>query len=81
MFHILEIYASFKTLRAAERVQFHRDEMERTWYEEVETLPDVAAATFASDFGEDLRVGQHQIHRERCGRIAAKRKRVKFLVR
>jgi hypothetical protein len=69
VFHILEIYASFKTLRAAERVQFHRDEMERTWYEEVETLPDVAAATFASDFGEGLCVGQHQIHRERCGRI------------
>jgi hypothetical protein len=42
---------------------------EWTCYEEVETLPDVAAATFASDFREDLCVGQHQIHRERCGRI------------
>src|SRR5437016_1253167 len=41
VFHILEIDASFKTLRAAKRVQFHRDEMERTWNEEVKTVADV----------------------------------------
>ena len=67
VFHILKIDATLKTLRASERVQFHRDEMQRAWNDETETVPDVAAATFALDCGEGLCVGQHQIHWKRSG--------------
>ena len=68
-FHILKIDATRKTLRASDRVQFHRDEMQRAWNDEAETVPDVAAATFALDCGEGLCVGQHQIHWKRSGWI------------
>src|SRR5438552_9391843 len=69
VFHILKIDATLKTLRASERVQFHRDEMQRAWNDKAETVPDVAAATFALDCGEGLCVGQHQIHWKRSGWI------------
>ena len=70
MFHILKIDATLKTLGASERVQFHRDEMQRAWNDEAETVPDVAAATFALDCGEGLR-----LDRARIGRFFTKKAR------
>ena len=69
VYHVLKICATLEAGLTFERVQFHRDQVEWSWNRKLNSFTNITASTIGQDFVEGIFIGEHQVHRQRLGRL------------